>query len=40
MFRGYADYMETETFKRQITDLQGLAEADRTAYMCSEAVGF
>jgi uncharacterized protein (DUF488 family) len=37
-FRGYADYMETDTFKKAIDDLQWLADKERTAYMCSEAV--
>jgi uncharacterized protein (DUF488 family) len=37
-FRGYADYMETETFGNAITPLIALAQQQRTAYMCSEAV--
>jgi uncharacterized protein (DUF488 family) len=37
-FRGYADHMDTETFKHGIEKLEGLAEKQRTAYMCSEAV--
>jgi uncharacterized protein (DUF488 family) len=37
-FRGYADYMETGDFKKGINDLQELADKERTAYMCSEAV--
>ena len=37
-FRGYADYMETDTFKEGITVLEKLALEQRTAYMCSEAV--
>ena len=37
-FRGYADYMETQDFKKAIEELQELASAERTAYMCSEAV--
>ena len=36
-FRGYADYMETETFKNEITLLEADARMVRTAYMCSEA---
>jgi len=37
-FRGYADYMETDTFKEGITELESIAVKQRTAYMCSEAV--
>jgi uncharacterized protein (DUF488 family) len=37
-FRGYADYMEAEPFKKAIEELQILAHQKRTAYMCSEAV--
>lgn len=37
-FRGYADYMETDSFKAGINKLQQLAGIQRTAYMCSEAV--
>ncbi|MDZ4847053.1 MAG: DUF488 domain-containing protein [Chitinophagales bacterium] len=37
-FRGYADYMETEAFKKAISRLENLAKETRTAYMCSEAV--
>lgn len=37
-FRGYADYMETEAFKRGIDKLTETASQKRTAYMCSEAV--
>ena len=37
-FRGYADYMETDTFKKAAEILQELASGKRTAYMCSEAV--
>jgi uncharacterized protein (DUF488 family) len=37
-FRGYADYMETDEFLRAAERLQTIAEKDRTAYMCSEAV--
>jgi uncharacterized protein (DUF488 family) len=36
-FRGYADYMETKEFKDQIVHLENIAQADRAAYMCSEA---
>ncbi len=37
-FRGYADYMETDTFKEGIRELEKIALKQRTAYMCSEAV--
>ena len=37
-FRGYADYMETEDFRRGITRLLDAARTRRTAIMCSEAV--
>jgi len=37
-FRGYADYMETDEFKKAINKLELLAEKQSTAYMCSEAV--
>lgn len=37
-FRGYADYMETDGFKKGVNELQELARKERTAYMCSEAV--
>jgi uncharacterized protein (DUF488 family) len=37
-FRGFADYMETNDFKKGIDELQRLAMKERTAYMCSEAV--
>jgi uncharacterized protein (DUF488 family) len=36
-FRGYADYMETEEFRKAIDALQELAQQKRVAYMCSEA---
>jgi uncharacterized protein (DUF488 family) len=38
MFRGYADYMETDEFRAGIARLLELAQADRTAIMCAEAV--
>jgi len=38
MFRGYADYMETEEFREGIERLLGLARESRTAIMCAEAV--
>jgi uncharacterized protein (DUF488 family) len=37
-FRGYADYMETDAFKKAIHELEFIACKERTAYMCSEAV--
>ena len=38
-FRGYADYMETEEFRKGIDRLVGLAEKiGPTAIMCAEAV--
>jgi uncharacterized protein (DUF488 family) len=37
-FRGYADYMETDAFKKAIMELEGIAYKERTAFMCSEAV--
>ena len=37
-FRGYADYMETDEFKKGIQELEAIATNQRTAYMCSEAV--
>jgi uncharacterized protein (DUF488 family) len=37
-FRGYADYMETDSFKKGISELKEIARKERTAYMCSEAV--
>lgn len=37
-FRGYADYMETEDFKKAVCGLEKLATEKKLAYMCSEAV--
>lgn len=37
-FRGYADYMETDEFKKEIQQLEQIAMQQRTVYMCSEAV--
>ena len=37
-FRGYADYMETELFKKGIKELEGLGAKKTVAFMCSEAV--
>ncbi len=37
-FRGYADFMETETFGKGIEQLETLALEQRTTIMCAEAV--
>lgn len=37
-FRGYADYMETDSFKKAVEKMEKLAMEKRVAYMCSEAV--
>lgn len=37
-FRGYADYMGTESFKKAIEELERIAAKQRTAYMCAEAL--
>jgi uncharacterized protein (DUF488 family) len=37
-FRSYADYMETEDFTKGLDMLKEIAQRQRTAYMCSEAV--
>lgn len=37
-FRGYADYLETDAFKKAILELERFACKERTAYMCSEAL--
>lgn len=37
-FQGYADYMETESFKEGMEELVAIATKQRTCYMCSEAV--
>lgn len=37
-FRGYADYMESADFKKEIAGLEEIALKQLTAYMCSEAV--
>jgi len=37
-FRGYADYMETATFREGIERLLQIAQERRVAIMCSEAV--
>ena len=37
-FQGYADYMETEAFKKAAEKLEAIALKQPTAYMCAEAV--
>ncbi|MEO6455895.1 MAG: DUF488 domain-containing protein [Ginsengibacter sp.] len=37
-FRGYADYMASATFIKEIINLQEMALQQPTVYMCSEAV--
>jgi len=37
-FRGYADHIETDEFKRGVEDLLELAASARVAVMCAEAV--
>ncbi len=37
-FRGYADYMETDSFAEGIRELTKISLHQKTAYMCSEAV--
>ena len=37
-FRGYADHMETEDFKRGVQELLELSSEKRVAVMCAEAV--
>jgi uncharacterized protein (DUF488 family) len=37
-FRGYADYMQTPKFQKQIEELIQLAKKHRIALMCAEAV--
>ncbi len=37
-FRGYADYMETEDFSKAVKELEHMAAANRTAYMCAEGL--
>jgi len=36
-FRGYADHMQTDEFRRGLERLEGLAGAGATAFMCAEA---
>lgn len=38
MFRGYADYMETDEFRAGMARLLEVARARPTAFMCAEAV--
>lgn len=37
-FRGYADYMQTDTFQEALQELIAVAATSRTAIMCAEAV--
>jgi len=37
-FRGYADYMDTDPFRRALDDLERFAAVKPTAIMCAEAV--
>lgn len=37
-FRGYADYMATDEFKKAVKDLEEVGETSCTAFMCAEAV--
>ncbi len=37
-FRGYADYMQTEEFRRHIDELIALARKARVAIMCAESL--
>jgi uncharacterized protein (DUF488 family) len=37
-FRGYADYMQTPEFEQNLEELSRLANQDRLALMCAEAV--
>jgi uncharacterized protein (DUF488 family) len=37
-FRGYADYMDTDNFKKAVKELEQIASEKRVAYMCAEAV--
>lgn len=37
-FRGFADHMQTEEFQRGIAELISLAEKEKTAIVCAEAV--
>ena len=37
-FRGYADYMSSDSFAQAISELQRLASGHNVVYMCAEAV--
>lgn len=37
-FRGFADYMQTPEFRKNLDDLITLAHSERVAIMCAEAV--
>ncbi len=37
-FRGYADYMETDSFQEAIRELEKIAHKSNTAYMCAEVL--
>jgi hypothetical protein len=37
-FRGFADYMQTPEFRKNLDNLIALAESERTAIMCAEPV--
>lgn len=37
-FRGYADYMDTDEFRKALADLLRLARSKRTALLCAEAL--
>ena len=37
-FRGYADYMATDAFREGLQELKQIAESQRTAIMCAEAI--
>ncbi len=37
-FRGYADYMQTSSFKNSILQLEKIALAELSVFMCTEAV--
>lgn len=37
-FRGYADYMQTDTFAKALEELMADGKQERTAIMCAEAV--
>lgn len=39
-FRGYADYMQTEEFQRNLQRLNGMARRKTIALLCAEAVPF